>query len=168
MPASVVALCSPNPLGRSPPTLAWIHPDEAKAGKAIAVPLNQDALSVLRSRLGIHEVFVFTYRGKPNKVCCTKRWKDALATAGIEDFRWHDLRHTWASWHVQSGTSLQELMELGVGRRMRWSCGMRIWPPIISVSQRAASMARFRHSHRFAWSRKDFIGGSIIDPQPPS
>lgn len=23
------------------------------------------------------------------------------------------LPHTWASWHVQSGTSLQELMELG-------------------------------------------------------
>jgi integrase len=45
--------------------------------------------------------------------CSTKAWKAALARAGIKHFRWHDLRHTWASWHVQSGTSLQELMELG-------------------------------------------------------
>ena len=46
--------------------------------------------------------------------CSTKAWKRALERAGIEKtFRWHDLRHTWASWHVQSGTPLQELMELG-------------------------------------------------------
>ncbi|MDF1683450.1 MAG: tyrosine-type recombinase/integrase [Legionellaceae bacterium] len=25
----------------------------------------------------------------------------------------NNLRHTWASWHVQSGTSLQELQQLG-------------------------------------------------------
>ena len=40
-------------------------------------------------------------------------WKRTLQKVGISDFRFHDLRHTWASWHVMNGTSLQELMELG-------------------------------------------------------
>lgn len=93
--------------------VAWIHHDEAKAKKAFSVPLNQDALKVLRRRLGRNPLYVFTYHGKPVKCCTTKAWKRALAESGIRDFRWHDLRHTWASWHVQRGTSLQELMELG-------------------------------------------------------
>jgi integrase len=72
------------------------------------------ALGVLRARLGEHPEYVFTYKGKPVDRCSTKAWKRALERAGIDrKFRWHDLRHTWASWHVQSGTRLQELMELG-------------------------------------------------------
>ena len=94
--------------------VAWIHPDQAKAGKAIGVPLNQEALAVLGERCGEHKVYVFTLKGKPVDRCSTRAWKQALARAGIpSDFRWHDLRHTWASWHVQRGTRLQELMELG-------------------------------------------------------
>src|SRR3990167_8689363 len=60
-----------------------------------------------------NQQFVFTYCGKPIKQCNTKAWKKALKRVGIENFRWHDLRHTWASWHVQNGTSLQELQQLG-------------------------------------------------------
>lgn len=93
--------------------VAWIHADEAKAGRPIAVPLNEDAVAVLRERLGQDPVHVFTWQGRPVARCSTKAWYQACERAGIENFRWHDLRHTWASWHVQSGTSLQELMELG-------------------------------------------------------
>jgi integrase len=93
--------------------MAWIHADQSKSRKAIAIPLNGDAIAILSRRVGHHPEFVFTYKGKPVARTTTKAWQHALARAGIEDFRWHDLRHTWASWHVQQGTSLQELMELG-------------------------------------------------------
>lgn len=93
--------------------VAWIHADQAKAGRPIGVPLNQDALEVLRRNLGKHAEYVFTYQGEPVDRTSTKAWYAALERASIKDFRWHDLRHTWASWHVQSGTSLNELMELG-------------------------------------------------------
>lgn len=92
---------------------AWIHADQAKASKDIAVPLNDDAIAVLRSQIGKHITNVFTYDGKPVKKAGVRAWRNALKRAGISDFRWHDLRHTWASWHVQNGTPLQVLMELG-------------------------------------------------------
>ncbi len=84
-----------------------------KTTKAIPVPLNDTAISILKSNLGNHDRFVFIYKGKLIQECNTKAWRKALVKAGIENFRWHDLRHTWASWHVQNGTSLQELQQLG-------------------------------------------------------
>jgi len=92
---------------------AWIHPDQAKARKAIAVPLSAQAVVVLRGEIGKHAESVFTYQGAPVKEVNTKAWRMALKRAGIEDFRWHDLRHTWASWHIQAGTPLHVLQELG-------------------------------------------------------
>lgn len=92
---------------------AWIHPDQSKSKKAIAVPLNNDALSILEARLGKHSERVFTFRGQPIQMANTRAWRNALKKVGIEDFRWHDLRHTWATWHVQNGTPLSVLQELG-------------------------------------------------------
>jgi integrase len=93
--------------------LAWIHPDQAKARKAIPVPLNAEAVAIIRRWLGRHETHVFSFRGRPISQVSTKAWYEALERAEIRDFRWHDLRHTWASWHVQNGTPLYALQELG-------------------------------------------------------
>ena len=93
--------------------LAWIHPDQAKARKAIPVPLNAEAVAVVTKQLGKHATHVFSYRGSRITQVSTKAWYSALERAGIGDFRWHDLRHTWASWHVQGGTPLYVLQEMG-------------------------------------------------------
>jgi integrase len=92
---------------------AWVHPDQAKARKAIPVPLNDDAMKVVARQVGKHRDLVFSFRGKQVQQVSTKAWYGALERAGIVDFRWHDLRHTWASWHVQGGTPLFALQELG-------------------------------------------------------
>jgi integrase len=93
--------------------VAWIHPDQAKAGKAIGVPLNDDAIAVIKLQIGKHSARIFTYKGVPIKKAGTAAWRKALVRAGIINFRWHDLRHTWARWHVQNGTPLHILKELG-------------------------------------------------------
>ncbi len=98
---------------------AWINASESKSGKAIALPLNSDAMEVLkereqmRSTIGIHVKHVFTYKGKPVSRANNHAWRKALVRAGINDFRWHDLRHCWASNHIMKGTPLNVLKELG-------------------------------------------------------
>ena len=92
---------------------AWVHGDEAKGGEAIGVPLNGDAMAVLNEEKGKHPHRVFTYKGRPIGQVNTRSWRNALQRAGIKNFRWHDLRHVWATWHVMSGTTVAELQELG-------------------------------------------------------
>ncbi|MFZ3087945.1 MAG: site-specific integrase [Methylotenera sp.] len=92
---------------------ARIHGTQSKNRKPISVPLNEIAISVLRRQVGKHQERVFTYRGNPIKWANTLPWRNALKRAGITDFRWHDLRHTWATWQRQAGTPTHELQRLG-------------------------------------------------------
>jgi integrase len=68
---------------------------------------------VLRGEIGKHAQCVFTYQGGPVIEVNTKSWRMALKRADITDFHWHGPRHTWASLHVQAGTPLHVLQELG-------------------------------------------------------
>lgn len=93
--------------------VAWIHADQAKGRKSIHVSLNATAIEVLRKQVGKHPVRVFTYQGKPIIQINTRAWRKALIRAGIENFCWHDLRHTWASWLAQRGVPLNVIQDMG-------------------------------------------------------
>ncbi|MDA8384319.1 MAG: site-specific integrase [Betaproteobacteria bacterium] len=92
---------------------AWIDGWQSKNRRPISVPLNAAAISVLQRQIGKHPERVFTFRGKPLNTANTRAWQAARRRAGIEDFRWHDLRHTWATWQRQAGTPTHELQRLG-------------------------------------------------------
>lgn len=91
----------------------WIPSDQAKNEEDIHVSLSDFAVGILQRQLGKHDRLVFTRAGFPISQVNTKSWRDAVTRAGIQNFRWHDLRHTWASWLVQNGTPLYDLQEMG-------------------------------------------------------
>lgn len=108
---------------------AWIYGDQAKAGRDLMVPLNAPAMEVLQAQKGQHRRWVFPVprwqiKDRPEDVAVqvadsptgkisNHAWRKACTRAGVPWLRFHDLRHTWASWHVQAGTPLPVLQELG-------------------------------------------------------
>lgn len=90
-----------------------IDGDEMKGGKDIAIPLSAEAMSVVTQQIGKHHEFVFTFRGRPFKVISSDTWKLIIEKAGLEDFRWHDLRHCWATAMVRGGVPLHVIQVLG-------------------------------------------------------
>lgn len=97
---------------------AWVVSENAKSGYARAVPLNDDAIAVLERRISGAKKFVFERPSRDGVVrkisqVDARCFNRACAEIGIKDFHFHDLRHTWASWHAQSGTPLMVLKDLG-------------------------------------------------------
>lgn len=92
--------------------LVVVEAEDTKDNDHLAVPLNDDAIEALKSQVGKHADFVFVYRNKP-LLKPKAGFKDACVRAGIPEFTWHGLRHTWATWHIQNGTPLEVLQKLG-------------------------------------------------------
>ena len=78
---------------------------ETKGGGTRFVELNADALHVLTMCERRDDDFAF------NPTNRRKHWEAALRDAGIDDFRWHDLRHTFATWLGTKGAGLQVIQK---------------------------------------------------------
>jgi integrase len=92
-------------------------PAEVVKGKRTErfVPLVGPALEIVRRRLENQSEFLFESPGRKNAAkepaFPRRAWNTALKAAGISNFKFHDLRHTHASYLAMSGATERELME---------------------------------------------------------
>jgi integrase len=87
----------------------------AKSGKTRHVPLNDAAHAALTGWSGPQagaDDHVFPGVGGKRMVDIKSAWKPALKAAAISGFRWHDMRHDFASRLVMTGVDLNTVREL--------------------------------------------------------
>jgi len=84
-----------------------------KNGQPKVLPLTDDVIKELTKFRQQDSSLIFNSEIKPHKAFCfNKQWKKALKTAEVEDFAFHCLRRTCASYLAQSGASLLEIAEV--------------------------------------------------------
>lgn len=89
-----------------------IHLLKTKSGYMREIPMNENVSNVLgRIKRTPESVYVFQYNHKPLKDI-KKSFRTALDKAEIKNFRFHDLRHTFASHLVMAGVDLLTVKEL--------------------------------------------------------
>lgn len=91
-------------------SVLWVDSDKAKAGVAIRVPLSTIAKEVLYTQYGYEHTrmgYVFDRESVSKRL-----WDKICKDAGLEGLRFHDLRHTFASWQVAAGKPIYEVMKL--------------------------------------------------------
>jgi integrase len=89
--------------------------ETAKTGKTRYIPMNSEVHQVLSDWKAQTEgksglVFVGKNGGKFDNV--KRSWEQVLKDAEIEDFRWHDMRHTFASRLTMANVDLNTVREL--------------------------------------------------------
>lgn len=88
---------------------------ETKNGERRVLPLTGHALDLMKQHAKVRHVncdLVFPGKSLKTPVDLRTPFETALKRAEIADFRWHDLRHSCASYLAMSGASLAEIAEI--------------------------------------------------------
>jgi len=92
---------------------ATLH--ETKNGERRVVPLTGKALELLKAHAKVRRLdtsLLFPGKHPQKPMDLRTPWESALKKAGIDDFRFHDLRHSAASYLAMNGASLAEIAEV--------------------------------------------------------
>lgn len=87
----------------------------AKSGKTRHLPLNSEAVAVLaewKAKVGSHNALIFPGKGGDRLDNINTAWRTLMKKAEITVFRFHDLRHHFASKLVMAGVDLNTVREL--------------------------------------------------------
>lgn len=95
-------------------SLGRIYLYDTKEQKPRGVFLSSDTIELLRSFIEKNHPFneYLFPNGSSHIVSVNYAWKKALVAANISNFRFHDLRHTCASYLAMNGASIQEIKEV--------------------------------------------------------
>lgn len=88
---------------------------ETKNGERRVVPLAGKALEAMRNHSKVRRLgsdYVFPSRNGKQPADIRTAWNNALEAAEIDDFHFHDLRHSAASYLAMNGASLAEIADI--------------------------------------------------------
>lgn len=88
-----------------------LSPENQKNRRYGTIPLNATSRRLLAERFDREQTYVFHRDGRPIG-SIRKAFDGACRRAGIQDFVFHDLRHTCASWLIQNGVDLARVCEV--------------------------------------------------------
>ena len=88
---------------------------DTKNNERRILPLRGHAMDLMKEHSkvrNLHCHYVFTSDNECKPIDIRTAWETALKKANIEDFRFHDLRHSAASYLAMNGASLAEIAEV--------------------------------------------------------
>jgi len=92
----------------------WALLQKTKNGDRRGIPIKGLALDVMHNLYNHRrsDILVFPNETNSGYFNIRRSWKKALKQANIEDFRFHDLRHTCASYLMMNGCSVGEIADI--------------------------------------------------------